>query len=254
MNTSPIIDGKYKEVGLIIKYEKNQTNNNQQNLGNSNSDPTNNNQNIYVDESEYNLVKRDGPIKLKFHFPPLIGLDNIGATCYMNATLQCFCHMEKFVNFFKYGDQIIELVRKDKKKLSSSFRLLIEKLWPENYNENYHIKSYAPYEFKMKISSMNKLFEGIAANDAKDLVNFIIMTLHEELNKAGKSTNNNYNNTVVDQTSQQLTLKNFTNIFTMTNQSIISDLFYAMNCSITKCGNCGVQTFNYQTSSARPGP
>ena len=38
MNTSPIIDSKYKEIGLIIKYEKNQTNINQQNkyLGKSN--------------------------------------------------------------------------------------------------------------------------------------------------------------------------------------------------------------------------
>ena len=94
---------------------------------------------------------------------------------------------------------------------------------------------------------MNKLFEGIAANDAKDLVNFIIMTLHEELNKADQNTNNNNTNMVVDQTNQQSMFKNFTNIFMMTNRSIISDLFYAMNCSITQCGNCGVQTFNYQT-------
>ena len=27
---------------------------------------------------------------------------------------------------------------------------------------------------------MNELFKGVQANDAKDLVNFLIMTLHEE--------------------------------------------------------------------------
>ena len=61
----------------------------------------------YIDESEYNLdFKTDSPfIKAHFMLPPLIGLDNIGATCYMNATLQCFCHIEKFVNFFKYSQQ-----------------------------------------------------------------------------------------------------------------------------------------------------
>ena len=33
---------------------------------------------------------------------------------------------------------------------------------------------------------MNPLFEGVQANDAKDLVNYLIMTLHEELNRAPK--------------------------------------------------------------------
>jgi ubiquitin C-terminal hydrolase len=31
------------------------------------------------------------------------------------------------------------------------------------------------------------------------------------------------------------------------NKSIISDLFYRINCNITQCGGCGIQTFNYQT-------
>jgi hypothetical protein len=42
MNTSPITDGKYKEVGLIIKYESNQTNINQQNK--------------YVNKNEYKIL------------------------------------------------------------------------------------------------------------------------------------------------------------------------------------------------------
>ena len=42
-------------------------------------------------------------------------------------------------------------------------------------------------------------------------------------------------------------LQNFVKIFTSQNKSIISDLFYAMNCNITQCGGCGIQTFNYQT-------
>ena len=103
----------------------------------------------------------------------------------MNSTLQCFCHIEKFINFFKYNPQIINNGNNNKDNLSSSFKLLIENLWPNNYNKknNKNKKSYyAPEEFKKKISKMNPLFEGIAANDSKDLVNFIIITLHEELN------------------------------------------------------------------------
>ena len=34
------------------------------------------------------------------------GLQNIGATCYMNATLQCLTHIPEFVTFFRKDKQI----------------------------------------------------------------------------------------------------------------------------------------------------
>ncbi len=49
---------------------------------------------------------------------------------------------------------------------------------------------------------MYSLFEGIAANDAKDLVNFIIKTLHSELNKTNENQNEINNNLIIDQTNQ----------------------------------------------------
>jgi len=95
---------------------------------------------------------------------------------------------------------------------------------------------------------MNPLFEGIAANDAKDLVQFLIMTLHSELNKA---KNNNIVNTIInnDQRNKNLMFQIFCKDFTTGNISIISDLFYAVNYNITQCGNrnCNIQSYNFQT-------
>ena len=34
-----------------------------------------------------------------FNYAPRVGLANIGATCYMNATLQCFCQILEFASF-----------------------------------------------------------------------------------------------------------------------------------------------------------
>ena len=192
--------------------------------------------------------KKKNKIKLVFQNCPGIGLQNIGATCYMNATLQCFAHIEKFINFFKYNSQVNNIIDdSNNKKLTPSFKTLIEQLWPDNYL-NLKQKYYAPYDFKKKISDMNPLFEGIAANDSKDLVNFIIMTLHEELNKV-KVDNNiiiNENEVPIDQTNKELVFQFFMKDFTSKNQSIISDLFYAMNCSITECTNCPAKLYNYQ--------
>jgi len=273
-NSQPITGDNYKEIGTFVKYAPNNNINinNNINFNNNNNYINNNKQNEFLQYGDFNKkhssIEYDNKtndnypknnkiwefkdnisphIKNNFPFFPLIGFENIGATCYMNATLQCFCHIEKFVDFFKYSHQAIAKSNENSNILTYSFKLLIEEHWPENYDpSDGKNKFYAPYEFKNKISKMNKLFDGVAANDSKDLVNFIIMTLHEELNKADKSRIIN-NNIILDQSNQQLMFKSFGENFVTQNQSIISDLFYGINCNITQCGGCGVQTFNYQT-------
>ena len=189
-NTAPITNSKCVKMGTIIKFDENeisnQNNNNNistnNNLRNESNDISNNNlQNEFIsieyndivlkkesnnitknkEDEEYCLdYHTDNPsIRANFTSCPIIGLQNIGATCYMNATLQCFCHIEKFIEFFKFNPQIINIVKKDKKKLSlsSSFKLLIEKLWPNNYNNKNSLqnkdKYYAPEEFKAKFQN-----------------------------------------------------------------------------------------------------
>ena len=218
-NSSPIISDNNSIIGTIIKY-------------------------IKEDSNDIKDNEKITQIKLNFQSCPNIGLQNIGATCYMNSTLQCFCHIEKFVEFFKYT----KILNSKKDKLSPSFKILIDNLWPNNYNPSSpeFKKYYSPEEFKSKISKMNPLFEGIAANDAKDLVNFIIMTLHLELNK-NIEVNENQINGVIDQTNKGAVFKIFNDDFNEKNNSIISELFYAINYNITQCCNCNKCIYNFQT-------
>ena len=152
-NSAPIIDKEYKEIGTIIKYDNETFNSNnlpmnineiKSDINNNSSKDTLNNEPQHLkksenhinkiipynksnnNENEYNLDYQTNShdIRDNFPFPPKIGLQNIGATCYMNATLQCFCHIEKFVNFFKYSKQVITMVRSNKNNLTSSFKLL----------------------------------------------------------------------------------------------------------------------------------
>ena len=127
-----------------------------------------------VNIKEYNLDSQFNFSKINDCFLncPLIGLDNIGANCFMNATLQCLCHIPEFVNDFKYNKEFIPKIRNDitygNILLSSSFKLLVEKLWPDRLMANYKNKSsnqignfwhnklnktnesYAPYDNKKK--------------------------------------------------------------------------------------------------------
>ena len=254
------IDNNHFNINNINHQNKKKINfPNNNNLPQRNIPPLIPNNNFQINNNNNRPQTGNEKINYIFTRPPLIGLKNVGATCYMNATLQCFSQIDSLVNYFKYKPYIEEVIHKYDSKnklcLTESFKELMENLWPTNnhYQDNYNIKQnsnnkyYAPYNFKKKISDMNDLFKGVQANDSKDLVNFIIMTLHEELNRAVKNRVNNDNFVNNIQTDKKVVLFNFIKSFQEENMSIISDLFYGQSNTMTQCLNCKEIKYNFQT-------
>jgi len=172
--------------------------------------------------------------------PITVGLNNIGATCYMNATLQSLSNVKElshyFLNKFTPNDA--------KKKLSNEYNTVVRNLWDRKNNG----KAFSPDSFKNTLSQMNPLFAGIAANDSKDLINFILETLHNELNKpTGKI--NNYMITPNDQKDEIKMFNIFREEMKSNFKSPISDLFYGVLETRTNCLNCQSIKYNFQIYS-----
>ena len=176
--------------------------------------------------------------------PILVGLDNIGATCYMNATLQSLSNTSKLTNYFLNRYSLNE---KNKNKImSNEYYKVVSNLWKKENNK----KSYAPKTFKEVLSKENPLFEGIAANDSKDLINFLLERFHQELNQIDANNipaNNQINQ--VDQLDEQKMLNLFLIDFKIKFRSIISDLFYGVMETRSQCHGCKSLKYNFQVYS-----
>ena len=176
-------------------------------------------------------------------FPPskpiLIGLNNIGATCFMNATLQCLSQTKGLTNYFlneKNKDRIInnnyQLKNPNDLQLSPSYLELIQNLWDKNGNE-----SYSPYNFRKIVEQMNPLFKEGQPGDSKDFIIFILERLHKELKQPSNNNNNITPSEPLNQYDKINTLNNFFNDFKQ-NCSIISDIFYGVTEITNECLYC----------------
>ena len=206
-------------------------------------------------EKNLELIKREKTLDLKEQQlidlekilkgeqdPILKGLNNIGATCYMNASLQCFSNSKKLTEYF------LKHYQKDPNKImANEYYEVLKNLWNKDDNE----KAYSPNSFKDVLSKENPLFAGIAANDSKDLINFLLERFHQELNVVNNinNINNDSNINQPDQTNEQLMLKLFLDEFKEKFNSIISTLFYGILETKSQCQGCNVIKFNFQVYS-----
>ena len=177
---------------------------------------------------------------------PTLGLQNVGATCYMNATLECLIHMKELSQlllsafFFKYPRENKEYA--EKHKLTLNYINLLSQVFFPKLNGN-QSKYYAPYEFKAIISELNPLFQGVQANDAKDLLQCILENLHNELKMATQYFQE-YN---IDQRDEKASMQYFFNSYITQNKSPVQDFLYGINRIKSICLKCNTAKYNFQT-------
>ena len=168
------------------------------------------------------------------------GLSNIGATCYMNATLQCFYHVKKLTEYLALRKYVNDNIKIEPYTITYEYMRLIKEL----YNKDGQ-KEYAPYSFKDILGKKNSLFEGVAANDSKDLILFLIEELHRELMLPKKNIFFGGNGGVVDQANEIGTLMQTVTEFGK-ERSIVKDIFYFMGKTESVCQNCKNILYNFQ--------
>ncbi|KAJ9162941.1 hypothetical protein P3X46_022672 [Hevea brasiliensis] len=110
----------------------------------------------------------------------LIGLHNLGNTCFMNSAIQCLVHTPEFAKYFReeYRQEInwqnpLGLVG----ELALAFGELLRKLWAPGRT------AIPPRQFKAKLARFAPQFSGYNQHDSQELLAFLLDGLHEDLNR-----------------------------------------------------------------------
>ena len=212
---------------------------------NNTNNKNNNNNNINNKNDIDN--KRYRQLKIPQKPTGLVGLSNIGATCYMNATLQSFSAVEFLRNELLIPEfyQKLENNKESEMRLTFALAEVFKNLW-----DNSDRKDYQPEYFKNVISDMKPLFKGITANDPNDLILFMLDTMHSELKCK------DYNiivdtNFIPNKHNFEEVYKYFSNYSLSKNKSIIFDIFFGCATTVTCCmdSKCRIQTYNFQVNN-----
>jgi len=189
------------------------------------------NNSIEEKPSEEDDLKLNGLIKAR-------GLQNVGATCYMNATLQCLYHVKQLSEALVNDNNINGTL-----ELTYSFKKLIEELAFTNIKKfkidrqfnlvtGEKINFIKPENFKEVLSKKNPLFKGIKANDSKDLIMYLLEQMDKELTL--RNNNSEKMEMFVGTDESELEKEKFKEF----HNSIFCDLFYGFQRSDMICNSC----------------
>ncbi|KAF0030275.1 hypothetical protein F2P81_017006 [Scophthalmus maximus] len=110
----------------------------------------------------------------------LVGLKNLGNTCFMNSILQCLSNTHSLRDYCLHNSHRRDLNNNSRTNtaLMEEFAKLMQTMWTSSSSE-----AVSPSEFKTQIQRYAPRFVGYNQQDAQEFLRFLLDGLHNEVNR-----------------------------------------------------------------------
>ena len=177
----------------------------------------------------------------------LVGLINIGNTCYLNSILQTFLNNIELRDILLRKNSESEFLqflinKKNKGKLIKEFINLLKLKWTEGK------KNITPNKFKQICGEYNENFQNYEQQDAYDFYTFLLESLHEDTNIKSnkiKLKNPDNNNLTEEELGNEYWANNIRN-----NASYFYSLYLGQLKSTLRCTICNKSKVSFEHFSS----
>ena len=179
---------------------------------------------------------------------PILGLTNLGSSCYMNSSLQCLFATKELTDFYLYYFKEESINKKNVLGtgglITSAYVNLLLTI-----NNTTNDKFITPDIFRIILGLCSKQFEGNQQEDAHEFLNYMLDMLHEDINRVINKLEINQNDNsknIKNISDEQKSLIDW-NYFLKRNQSVLIDLFYGQYKSSVICPICNFKSINFNS-------
>ena len=196
----------------------------------SNMNNMNNNQ-MNVNEQKYSFSRYQRAAKT--------GLKNLGDTSYLNAVLQLLGSVRNLSSYLVNPKN-----KKDFEAKANTIPLtyVVHRLFTHfyPYPEKPNPENYDPQVLWSVLGQYNQVYKSTNRRNPNDLINFLLINLHRELNTCKTKFM-----TKMDRTDKNLVVKNGLGDFGKSNNSIISNSFHWFEIKSKFCFNCKINFYDF---------
>lgn len=166
----------------------------------------------------------------------VVGIRNIGNTCYMNSVLQCLSNTKSLTDYVLADPDGVD------GKLIRVYRDLLSRIWTGN--DNHPVDTTA---FKSAFQRLSPRFAGYDQQDSQEFLRLLLDKLHMDVNRVKIKPRTAPD---VDETLKDNALAaDFWQRYLATDNSTVVDLFAGQLKSTLECSVCGHKSITFEVGA-----
>jgi len=169
----------------------------------------------------------------------LIGLNNIGNTCFLNSIVQCLSNTRVIKEYILSEEYVNEMRPSVKSALMKRFAELIKNLWQGDQ------KSLSTHSFKLEVDVFAPRFSGYYQQDAQEFLRYLLEGIHNEINRVTSRPKPLTQEIDDDLDDSQKAVEVWKRYLRLENSKIV-DTFGGLLKSILECTHCGHRSTTFE--------